>query len=394
MRTLIKKGLPLVLIFIFSLSAQVHLQGSLQSMVYRWQPPDQESLTDFYQVLQFQLRSNALPGFSTRGYLRFAYRGPAPRWEDRFYHLYLQWQRTDRRLTLRLGRQFLYAGVWNGTFDALQVTWQSAGSLNLRFLLGSRAPFDRQWRWNASTEGMAYGVYLNWAGSSRLRITASILHQQKGRQLLHQLAGVGISGRLSRYLLYHTNLEYNIPGKSVQLFRHLMGYYREPWQVMVEWNHQKPRIREDSYFQIFQIRGFDQLRSSVGYRWHQWLFSLQYLRTWYDSDITNQWILGCSQQWGHVGIILQNGFGGQNLGVYGDVRYPLTSRFTLRAHSSYYNFQRHTVAIGEEATAYSLGLTYRHGPKLQLDADLQQSLNTYFRNDLRALLRLFYRFDI
>ena len=225
-------------------------------------------------------------------------------------------------------------------------------------------------------------------------IQGSYFLQQQGNQLQYQIAGVGLSGQLNDHFLYHTNLEYNVFRKTVRLFRHLMGYYRGRWQLIVEWNHQTPRIREDSYFQIFQIRGYNQFRSSVGYRWQQWLISLQYLRTWYNSDNTNQWILGCSQRWGYVGFILQNGFGGRNLGVYGDLRYGLTSRLTLRAHSSYYNYQRHTIAIGEEATAYSLGLTYRHGRKLQLDADLQQSQNTYFRNDLRALLRLLYRVDI
>ncbi len=386
------KGIPVVLLLVCLGQAQVHLQGSYRSAVYFWQPGGSGRYSDVYQGFRFRLRSEAMPRWSAQGFFRVALLGTDKRLQDRFYHLYVQWRHRTGKWQLRVGRQFLFAGVWNGTYDGAVLSARASRSVQLRLLVGVRAPYERGMRWNAPEQGVSIGAFATWDASSKVRFTFSGVHQQKKGMVLWQLLGLGISGRLRTGLHVTTNLEYNVPTHSVQLFRQLVTYDRGAWQLGLEFNHQTPRILENSYFRIFKIRGYRQIRSSVGYRLPQALISLQYLYTWYRRDRNHQVIVGVNRRWGNVGLVFQDGFGGNNVGIYGDVQYTLGGKVTLRAHSSYYNYQRYAMEMGEEAAAYAVGMTYRPVSGLRLEGDLQQSINSFYINDLRILLRLMYRF--
>jgi hypothetical protein len=156
-----------------------------------------------------------------------------------------------------------------------------------------------------------------------------------------------------------------------------------------------PRIFEDSYFNIFEIEAFDQARAGVHYRFGQYGAGAQFLHTMYAEDESADAVLvSFDSPWGTIGTALQGGYGGDRTGVFGEVRYDVVPELTLLARSSYYSYERRTVAIEEDATAVSGGLRYRPSRPLVLQAEVQQSANSYLDSDVRALLRVHYAFDL
>ena len=95
---------------------------------------------------------------------------------------------------------------------------------------------------------------------------------------------------------------------------------------------------------------------------------------------------------GSLGLIYQTGFGGDNVGIYGNVDYDVLDNLTFRLRSRHYSYTRRTLSIGEDATSFSGGLLYRPIPSVLLQAELQESINTFYDNDLRALFRVGYSF--
>ena len=122
----------------------------------------------------------------------------------------------------------------------------------------------------------------------------------------------------------------------------------------------------------------------------QYQLGLQYVFTNYSSDQGNQVILTAANSWGLIGLIYQNGYAGDNLGVYGDIRYALLPNLTVKLYSSYYSYERQTTVISEDATSFSAGFEYKPLKNIILSAEAQESMNSYYDNDFRGLFRLNY----
>ncbi len=176
--------------------------------------------------------------------------------------------------------------------------------------------------------------------------------------------------------------------------RYRLNYFHTKWNVFAEYNSQRPRIYEDSFFQIFEQTAFNQIRSGIGYQVGNYTVGLHDIYTMYEEDeSTNQIHATVSGAYGMIGVLYQNGYGGDNTGVYGAIRYSLLKNLILHLRSSYYQYERQTTAISEDATAISGGFTYKVSTSWQLKAEIQERINSYYKNDVRGLFRIHYAFN-
>jgi len=305
----------------------------------------------------------------------------------------LTWKTSQNRYRFQLGRQFLFAGVMNGTVDGFLVSATLTKHLELKLVGGLDAPPLRKMELLKWDEGNVFGGYLAYHFPGQTRVDLSYYQKARNQQTVWQQLGMAVNGKLMPELYYQAHLDFNLLASSIQTLRGRLIYYHQKWSLSTEFNSQAPRIYEDSYFKVFELSAANQIRTGVTYQLKPVQLGLQYLLTMAEGGSNNQMLLTVGSNWGLVGLIFQNGFGGDNLGVYGEVQYPIIKNLTLRLYSSYYNYQRHTIDISEDATAFSGGLQYRLGNSLQIRADLQESTNTYFKNDLRGLFRLNYFFN-
>jgi hypothetical protein len=401
--------LTLVLFLSLPLLSQVRFSGNLQSALYAWENTAENKLFDFYQYAQFRLQPSPNPNLYFGTYFRFARRGQQRLsgdkiyaqgedvydWEDRLYNLYVNWKTVNNRLLFRLGRQFVYQGVINGTLDGLMVSAKATNDLTLKVFAGLEAPDTREFKLRKTDEGTALGGYLSYRLPWQNKVDVSYF--QKSRKVakgsteetetVWQLLGLAFTGQTNN-LYYQAYYDHNLKSKEFQGMRYRFTYYWRQWSILGEYNSQRPRLYEDSFFRVFKIDAYNQIRAGVTYDINRYQVGLQYIFTDIHYNESNQFLLSLGNLWGLIGLVLQTGDAGKNVGAYGQIRYPIHDQFTAKAFASYYNFERQTTVISEDAVGLSAGLEYRPIQLVSVDAEVQQTNNSLFKSDTRGLFRL------
>ncbi|RMF62108.1 MAG: hypothetical protein D6748_00135 [Calditrichaeota bacterium] len=368
--------------------SQIHYRASLSSSIYALETPEAVQRGDYYQGVQLRLYpfSNRQIYFNT--YFRLAKLGSSA-WEEKFYNSYIHWNSQDKRWRVRVGRQFLFQGVVNGTMDGVTFTGNISPKLKFTVVGGVEAPYQREFR-VVNTDSAFWGGVLNFKPTRNHRIQFSYINRTRNNESIWNLLGLTFTGRYRSNWIYLFQLEHNLQSGKLQGVRSRVTYNQDKWSLSGEINSQKPRVFEDSFFRIFVLNPFVQLRTAATYEFNTIQLGVQYLFTKYEEDQTNQIIATVGKRWGVIGVIYQNGFAGDNIGLYGDVRYPLRPWLSIKLKSSYYNYQRHAVLVGEEATAFSAGVILRPYPSLSVHAEVQQGINSFYKNDFRGLFRVQY----
>jgi len=397
----------LTLLFISSSLAQVNYSGWWQSNLYLWENPDDAQYYNFYQGLQFRLSPQNYSNLYLNTYFRVAYRDDLDEMQEKVHNLYLNWNLADN-YRLRVGRQFIYQGVINGTMDAVSLSGRFAKNLQLHAVVGTEAPFTREFElveWDNGNLLGAYASYrLPWSNS----LEVSYFQKQRKSnseeksELYWQQLGSAFLGTIQQKINYYFRVDYNLLTESYQTMRGRLSYLANRWTVSAEYNSQRPRIYEDSFFNIFVVNPYNQLRLAGNYRMQEYEFGLQLLQTVYDvhayyvlfKDDNDLRLVGTfgHQKFGTLGLVLQNGYGGDNLGYFADIRYEFLPNITARLYNSYFNYERTSTNISEDALAFLVGLGYRYKKVLLLEGELQQSSNNLYKNDTRGLVKLTFLF--
>ena len=368
---------------------QFHVRGQLQSTIYAFDTPLVEQ-ANFYQGLRLRINHEQAQSSYLNTFFRVAKQGDNS-WDDRLYNLYGNYGRSHDHLQIRLGRQFLYEGVISGTLDGVLVTLRPVKKLTLRAFGGFEAPFSREFR-VVGSDSNAVGAYVSYRPGKAAKLDVSYFQRRRNDASVWQVAGAALNGNLLDNAYYHVDVRHNLQSEKLQGIRLRLNYYAGALALNGEFNRQRPRVQEDSYFRIFKIAAFSQFRGGVNYTLGEVQLGLQYLFTDFYIEQGNQVILNSATEWGYIGVVFQNGYGGENIGIFGDVRYDLFSTLTIKLFSSYYNYERQTTDISEEATAFSAGVIYQPFEPLSIQAELQESINSAYDNDLRGLFRLSYSF--
>ena len=364
-----------------------------QSSVYVWENINETQLVDYYQHVNARITAESYSDLYLKTYFRFGRNGDPAEWNEKVYNAYLNWISPCRKWDARVGRQFVYSGVMNGTVDGLLLNIRPLKNVSLKLLAGMDAPFNRILELTAWDDGNVLGAYGSFGVSDAINLKLSYYQKSRSSDVYWQLAGGSLSGKVMGILFYQAQYDHNLNTSSYQTMRYRLTYLDNQWTLIAEFNSQKPRIYEDSFFQIFEQTAFNQVRSGVGYQVGNYNIGLQDVYTMYDEDeSTNQIHATVSGAYGTIGVLYQNGYGGDNTGVYGAIHYNILKDLLLRVSSSYYQYERQTTAISEDATAFSGGLTYKLSPSWQVKAEIQERINSYFDNDLRGLFRIRYAF--
>ena len=326
--------------------------------------------------------------------MRIARRGEPSEWDERVYSLYADWRSKNRRFDARFGRQFLYRGVMNGTVDGLWLRTRPVKQFEIGVFGGLAAKYGRSLDLNSWDDGGTLGGVTSYRFGPRTRVEASYIQQRSGGATAWHQVGGSAAGNVIDPLLYDVQLDYNIEKKEVQAARLRLMYLISRWTVSAEVNHQKPRIFEDSYFNVFEIVAHNQVRAGLSYRFGRYSVGAAYLHTVYEESETADAVrLSISGPWGTVGTTIQGGYGGERIGAFGEVRYDVHRQVNLFARASHYNYETRNVSVEQDATGFAAGVRYRPARPWMISGEMQQTLNSHFDSDWRALVRAHYAFD-
>ena len=375
-----------------SLPAQVHVDGNLNSSVYVWENLEENQNTDFYQGIQFRLFHEKYSNLQFKSYFRIAHNGDPSEWNEKVYNSYLDWKSLDKQYEMKLGRQFLYQGVMNGTVDGLLVSTNVTNNLTFKVLAGVPVAANRKVKVMNWLDGNVVGGFTSYQISNDFKANLSYFQKTSNEQSVWEQIGTAVSGKIINDLLFMAKLDYNLKNSDYQNMRYRVTYFNNKLTVSGEFNSQKPRVLENSFFRIFEIEAFNQIRSSISYQLGEYQLRLRNYYTMYEDENNNQIHFSVANRLGLLGVIYQNGYAGDNMGVFGEIKYDLFSNMSVKLYSSYNKFQRQSIDIDEEALSFLGRIEYRAVKDLDLQLEIQESQNSYYKNDVRGLFRLNYRF--
>ncbi|GAB4341514.1 MAG: hypothetical protein Kow0037_28150 [Calditrichia bacterium] len=392
-----------ILLMVISLvHAGNRVSGWFQSSAYGFENAAEDQQWDLYETLHLQLTPFAQSNFKIKTLAQYAKRGEPAEWNEKVYNLYADWKLPKTGLKLRVGRQFLFSGVINGTLDAVRLDKKLGDKLTARVVVGTVPGYERKLKVKEWDAGNAIGGYLTYYTPLLNRLELSYFQKARSGETYWQQLGSTLGGDLlSGMLHYYLRFDYNLKSKEYQTLRARLNYYLPRWGFSAEFTSRRPQIYEDSFFNIFDIKPYNQIRTAATYFMGKYELSLQYLFTVYEThdfyilykDDNDSRIIGSiSTPYGVFGLIYQTGMGGDNVGYYAQLQYEVLEGLKAKLYNSYYNYERAYTNISEDALSFSAGLEYRVLRNLDLAGEVQQSSNTYYKNDWRGLFRLTYHF--
>ena len=385
-----------IILFLFAVSciyAQVDFQGTLSSSFYSFKPSSGENQLDQYHGFNFKLNPQDNSDLYFKGNVKAIYDSGPQKWREKVHSAYVSWNTPLAGSRVQIGRQFLYAGVVNGTLDAVSVFLKPVDKLDVRLFGGVVAPYERKLEVTQWDDGNALGGYGSYRVNSMFKLNASYFQKQRNKDLYWQQMGTTLSGRISN-VAYLLKYDHNLLAEDYQTILVYASYDYKNWSFTGEASSQKPKIYEDSFFSYFKLREHNQFRLATSYRIQSYEIGLQVINTLFKESESNQQLIATlGNTWGVAGVVYQTGFGGENIGLYADINYLLMSDLRFTLHSSHYKYERESVQLDEEATSFSAGFRYTPQKSLGVGIQVQQSMNSLYESDFRGLLNLSYSFN-
>lgn len=358
----------------------------------------------------------------------------------RIFDLYADYKKTLFSSDIRIGRQFVFAGVGRGPIDGIRLSFNSRENGKLLLYAGTMAPAvnpDNIDSWNESNifggELTAYYLLGNVMKFSFVRRSRKVepfelsfprfgISSLNPSSLQRQAAGINIARSLSDNMSLYLRGDFGIGegalDKSVSMDRGeiaLTHNKRNSHYLTLELLNRKPLVYVNSFFSNFSslLRRSNELSVSFDKKtaenlWLNSKIAFVIYGTSSESEGANSLRINSGFKFKSFssGLIFRNGYGGDwlglNAGYYGLVMQSLS----LRIDGEWSMFSLTSYDLGndkDESIAFSLrtGINWRFNRHVSLDAEIQslsQSIewanisNTVLfagnDNEFRAFLKL------
>jgi len=396
------------------------------SFVYETFPPGQEKHWDFIQRVSLDARELGHPSLSLhwlgthRGEVLEEGIGKS---RARAYHAYLRFRPRPNAL-LALGRQWVYAGVGSGRLDGARLQLTDARLGRLTLFGGTRGfldpagdgfeglatdAFDESGLWGAAYRSAALPAGLGF-GVSAARLFRG--GEEEGRRL-----GLLALWRPRDSVALRYEHRYDL-GQEVAYHRHLRLDYRfKQGSASLAWNRREglaPSADQSYIARYFQDRiwftgNFLQLTDEVRAHMSQpcrllpgWTINLHLIEVFPEGEKRGDGLsIGLSRPGYAFGYRLQRGFGGDQDGIYGKVRYELTDGVALwlDLNKVYYRYGEvddleDELVVDDESLATRLGLDATLADRFDVTTAVELLRNPRAEHQLRFLGRVAYRFRV
>ena len=412
-----------VFIFLFSETSAQYLQLRLVSSAYAWQRQDTvgQSSNHFfgYQTVQFSIAGENL-SFHTylQGFNDFS--GPL---EDngfvRFYNFYLKYTNLFDKVDLSLGRQFVYAGVGNGTIDGGVATVKLLNSqLRIIGYYGALPSPEQKFEMIGDQKNNnLFGGQVIAAPSEHVRFSLSYMNENqmpdaywatRAYDSTYNVHDVEITPTASaeEFVSGDFNVDYKAVSayargdydmnedklSRIQLFTRVK--INEPLSLTGEYIHRDPQLAYNSIFWVFAYNTISEYDVGAEYAiCKNWQVFGKYGSVSYGDDNSNRVTIGSSTKYTSASFSWNTGYGGDLAALSLNAGYPLmNNKVTPTIMIGYAHYKLSSDAQMTDALSAAIGVVYRPVPVFSLDMQVQWMQNNVYSNDVRLYLRGSYYF--
>ncbi len=314
----------------------------------------------------------------------------------RVFGAYAEYKRREQ-LSLRLGRQFVSAGVSGFTLDGGRIDLSPTGAFKLIGYAGgipgpSFYDFDQITQWDQRN---AFGGQLQYNGIKEFRPSVSYLQRNVSKDVESKIGGFDFTVKTGPYYEW-VGINYDFFNDRFSSAVTRAGIeFEGGHRAEFEYFYRRPTFGASNVFSVFQNEPFHQVRVSPIYKINKNLFaqgSLSY--TILDDDANTRMALGGSYKGQTLGAVYSDGYGGTRLGLYSFLYYDLLKQLRAYVNADMYNYKLDT---GEDDTTPSVSVAFGALANIidgiDSRAELQLLSNRDLKYDTRFYIKIGYNFN-
>ncbi|MCJ7498119.1 MAG: hypothetical protein MUO78_08310 [candidate division Zixibacteria bacterium] len=399
-----------ILVFILSLilfksSSATELKSNISTYFNSYQTRDlytEEKTSYFraYQSFRFDLNQIGTKNLYFHTYFRsttdFLHKNSTDP-STKIYNAYLDWKDIKKILDLRLGRQYLYAGVGNGTMDGLRVDVKPIEKIKLTGYVGFQLPRERSTDIDTWEKSHIFGGELSATYLKDTRLAVNYVQKVRDRWIEEHLIGLSASHYHKKFdffsqfyynLVYRKAQNFTLRGTSSELFGKLY--------LALEYQYRRPNIYSNSIFSVFKQEPYSIYRFTGTYQpIKNFRFTSKYDFTKYKKDNSSRVRFGVEYSFIALGLNFRRGYGGESNGVYGKIIYTFNRNFVFSVSTDYGRYKLDEEQESkDESFAISSRVEWEPLKNLQLAMEMQDVRNKIKNYDLRLQGKASYKFGL
>ena len=363
---------------------------------YKVKLPQEESHIRSFQGMRLSVRDAFIPGLSVfvRGRIASDLSEKLSTDPDfRVFGAYLEYARKDL-LTIKAGRQYVYAGIGGLTLDGGRVDYKLLKKLLITGYVGTTPgpSFYTYDEINTWKESNAYGGRVKYSGPHNVGIGISYQERRYKENLDSRVTGIDFawSGRLIGTSL---RADYDNFQERLKLFAFRpnikcpLGH-----SLNLEYLYRQPTLGLSNLFSTFASEPYHQFRINPTYKFSPKLYAFgTWAYTKFDDDNATRFSLGGSYRGQSLGMFFSDGYGGSQLGLFGSLSRNLNEKLRVYASGNMFDYK---IDTNEDDTTPSLqaffGCNYKLTGTLGTRAEMQILSNNDYKYDTRYYVRVDY----
>ena len=337
----------------------------------------------------------------------------------RFYNMYVKGSNLFNVLDLKLGRQYISAGVGKGTTDGAYMKLKLGKNKEYQFIAygGELTPLTYEItkyqniknNYNLGGQFLYYGVKDLMVGlsynsknrkadpyyalrSDSLYNTNSVLIETDSKA--DQSAGLDFNYSLFNKHNFYGKAYYDLNRKIfVRGEFNTSIQANKNFRVSAGFNYREPQISYNSIFWVFMHSQTKEIEGGIDYLYNDKLnFYTRLANVFYDGENSLKFQLGLTSSSYGLSFVKYSGYTGESDGFYGYLSNELIKSKLILTSGLNYSSYKLTKYTDDRNNAFcgSLGFTYRPEPRISIDAQGQFITNSISKFDTRFLVGFNY----
>lgn len=336
----------------------------------------------------------------------------------RFYSAYIKGINIFNVLDLRLGRQYVSAGVGRGTIDGifLKMKLGNESEYQLKGFVGANTPLTYNFSdYGKLTENFSFGSQFTFYGIESLSLSLSYFVKHSKPKPYYTIRSdsifnpkevlIDLDEFNSKYAgldLVFNKEKFSFLGKlyyDINLKRFYRAEVNTSYNLLknlklsAAYTYREPQISYNTIFWVFNHRQTQELEAGIDYIWiKDYNIFARVSNVFYENDNSLKISLGVLHPSYGVSFIKSTGYCGESEGIYGYFNYNIVPKklsLTSGLNFSSYKLDNY-INSRENAFAGIIGIVYQPISRMNLDVQGQFITNRIYKFDSRVLIGFSY----
>ncbi len=312
----------------------------------------------------------------------------------RAYALNLEFKQLfNNHLHVTLGRQFLHPGTPLGALDGLNAQITITPRWSVQLYGGAKSTPSRTFEMQRLEDSFVLGGMLQAKKLAKSNWQLFFLQRSNESDAYWQIAGANITTQLIPWVNLRLQSHYDLKNERMhRLLLNLRRAWNRELATFVEYKQQHPQVYANSYFTIFSVNSYQQLRAGVDWQFMAKLgLEAQYQHLMFDAESADRLLLSLQNDYGAIGMLYESGYSGDQIGAFFNYGYPVWRELVASLYVDYSKYRTETVYEYDDQLANAARLTYSLNRKWQFVAEYQWLTNRYKKQDSRFLNHITWR---